>query len=153
MSSSTCGGVTDTVSHFTFKLCDSLVVGGHEIVSCLLSHWGWSSRALRCATQRWQVRLTWFSRGRLICLADCNANRHVSAGTCVWQSPILSVFPLIAGGNKASLCNEATGVLWREKSKTPQLVSEMLSADPNIQLLTFQPFQSSSLSQHITANL
>lgn len=31
-------GVADTVSHFTFVLCDSLVVGGHEIVSCLLSH-------------------------------------------------------------------------------------------------------------------
>lgn len=109
-----CSGVTDTVGHFTFTLYDSQVVGGHEIVSCLLSHWGSSSRALRCTTQRWQVRLTWFSRGILICLADCNANRHVSAGTRVWQ---FWVFLVISWGNKASLCNEATGVLQREGKK------------------------------------
>lgn len=142
-----CSGVTDTVGHFTFTLYDSQVVGGHETVSCLLSHWGWSSRALRCTTQRWQVRLTWFSRGRLICLADCNANRHVSAGTRVWQ---FWVFLVIAWGNKASLCNEATGVLQREKkrSKTAMLVLELLLADPNIQLLAIQLFQFQLQSTH-----
>lgn len=56
-------------------------------------------------------------------------------------------FSSSAGGNKASLCNGATGVLQREKkSRTPQL-----SADPNIQLLAVQLFQSSNLSQHIKA--
>lgn len=148
-----CSGVTDTVGHFTFTLYDSQVVGGHEIVSCLLSHWGWSSRALRCTTQRWQVRLTWFSRGRLICLADCNANRHVSAGTRVWQ---FWVFLVISWGNRCAMKPQVFCRERKKKSKTPTLVLELLSADPNNQLLAIQLFQSSNLSQHFqadTANL
>lgn len=39
-----------------------------------------------------------------------------------------------------------------KKSKTATLVLELLSADPNIQLLAIQFFQSSNLSQHIKAD-
>lgn len=79
------------VSHITFKLCVSVVVGGHDIVSYLLSYRGWSSTVVSCATPRWQVWLTWFPRRRLICLADCNSNRHVSAGLeHVWEGETFS---------------------------------------------------------------
>lgn len=69
---------------------------------------------------------------------------------CEMEKPILSVFLVIAGGNKASLCHEATGVPGRRK-KIPRMksISEILSADPNAQLSIFTRLRGPTLSQHI----
>ncbi len=70
---------------------------------------------------------------------------------CETEKPILSVFLVIAGGNKASLYHEATGVPWRKKKHLPRirLVSATLSADPDAQLSIFTHFGGPTLSQHI----
>ena len=73
---------------------------------------------------------------------------------CETEQPILSVLPVIAGGNKASLYHEATGVPWREGGEKKTLqhirsVSEILSADPDAQLSIFTRSWGPTLSQHI----
>lgn len=70
---------------------------------------------------------------------------------CETEKPILSVLLVIAGGHKASLYREATGVPWKEKKNLPHIgsVSEMLSADPDAQLSIFTHLWGPTLSQHI----
>lgn len=66
------------------------------------------------------------------------------------EKPILSVFLVIAGGNKASLYHVAPGVpLGGKKLHSIRPVSEILSGDPDAQLSIFTYFGVPTLSQPI----